>query len=128
MGKAEEGKRDDEGTGVETCDLAIDAPVFTFQTREVGGVNDWAVTHGGVKWILTAEQEGEQVASWIYNLDTDGGETQNLLEPGNSPALSADLLDLMQTVRQRLLEADTVLQLSAEERARLKALGYAGED
>jgi arylsulfatase A-like enzyme len=104
------------------------APVFTFQTREVGGFNDWAVTHGGVKWILPAEQEGEQVASWIYNLDTDGGETQNLLEPGNSPALSADLLDLMQTVRQRLLKADTVLQLSAEERARLKALGYAGED
>ena len=53
---------------------------------------------------------------------------RNLSAPGNAPDLSADLLGLMQTVRQRLLEADTALQLSPEERARLKALGYAGED
>ena len=104
------------------------APVFTFQTRKVGGFDDWAVTHGGVKWILPTEQEGEPVAAWIYDLDADGGETRNLSAPGNAPDLSADLLGLMQTVRQRLLEADTALQLSPEERARLKALGYAGED
>ncbi len=107
------------------------APVFTFQTRKVGGFNDWAVTHGDTKWILPLA-EGEQVAPdeahWIYDLGLDAGENNNLGGQGDSPALEGDLLELMQLVRKRLLDAGDSLQLSPAERARLKALGYAGED
>ena len=79
-----------------------------------------------IAWRESIQPTGE--AQWIYDLREDSGETVNMRALPGSPIIEADLIELMQTVRKRLLETDVTLQLSPAERARLKALGYAGED